>query len=81
MTKRALTFKEPAMKRIMEHAGYTEKEFTPEKLGKFFADNPDAGKLMDHYKQQARHMAAAAGGQVPIRKYQAGGVVPITTPQ
>ena len=81
MTKRALAFKRPAMEHIAKEAGYTEKEFTPEKLGKFFATNPDAGRLMDQYKQQAKHMAAAAGGQIPIRKYQAGGVVPITTPQ
>ena len=75
MTKRALVFKQPAMQRIAEQAGFRGDVRDREKLGKFFAANPDAGKLMDQYKQQAKKMASAAGGMVPIRKYQRGGII------
>ena len=81
MTKRALVIKPPAMQRIAEQVGFKGNIKDPEELGKFLSDNPDAGKLMDQYKQQARHMVAAAGGMIPVRKYQVGGVVPVTTPQ
>ena len=74
-TKRALVFKLPAMMRIAEQAGFKGNIKDPEELGKFFSDNPDAGKLMNQYKQQARHMAAAAGGMIPVRKYQRGGII------
>ena len=75
MTKRALAFKLPAMQRIAEQVGFKGNIKDPEELGKFLSDNPDAGKLMNQYKQQARHMAAAAGGMIPIRKYQRGGII------
>ena len=93
MTKQALVFKLPAMQRIAEQVGFKGNIKDPEELGKFLSDNPDAGKLMDQYKQQARHMVAAAGGMIPVRKYQTGGlsrsiirgvnpdVRPVTTPQ
>jgi len=95
MTKRALVFKLPAMQRIAEQVGFKGNIKDPEELGKFLSDNPDAGKLMDQYKQQARHMVAAAGGMIPVRKYQTGGLTasrsigggfnpdvrPVTTPQ
>ena len=75
MTKRALVFKLPAMQRIAEQVGFKGNIKDPEELGKFLSDNPDAGKLMDQYKQQARHMVAAAGGMIPVRKYQRGGII------
>ena len=81
MTKRALVFKSPAMQRIAEQTGFKGNINSPKEYGEFLHKNPDAGKLMAHYKQQAKHMVAAAGGLVPVRKYQAGGVVPVQTPQ
>ena len=81
MTKRALVIKPPAMQRIAEQVGFKGDINNPKEFGKFLYKNPDAGKLMTSYKQQAKHMVAAAGGVIPVRKYQVGGVVPITTPQ
>ena len=37
--------------------------------------NKDARKLMATYYQSAKNMAAAAGGMIPVRRYQAGGII------
>ena len=73
--KRALKFTEAGRTKVLRSAGYTGNIQDPKELGKFLSDNPDAGKLMNQYKQQAKQMAAAAGGQVPVRKYQRGGII------
>ena len=38
-------------------------------------ENEDARKLMATYYKTAKSMAAAAGGMIPVRRYQAGGII------
>lgn len=76
MTKRALKFTPQAMQRIAEQIGFKGDVRNRKELGKFFEENPDAGKLFSQYKKQAKQMVAASGGMVPVRKYQVGGLTP-----
>ena len=76
MTKRALKFTPQAMQRIAEQIGFKGDVRNKKELGKFFEENPDAGKLFSQYKKQAKQMVAASGGMVPVRKYQVGGLTP-----
>ena len=83
--KRTLRFTPEASQRLAKAVGYTGPiDGSPAALkeyGEFLQKNPDAGRLMDQYRQKALQMAK--GGMVPIRKrYQTGGIVqPTTTAQ
>ena len=83
--KRTLRFTPEASQRLAKAVGYTGPiDGSPAALkeyGEFLQKNPDAGRLMDQYRQKALQMAK--GGMVPIKKsYQTGGIVqPTTTAQ
>jgi hypothetical protein len=73
---RQLKLTPAAAQRVAEQVGYKGNINSPKEFGKFLQKNPDAGKLIRHYQQQAKHMAAAAGGLIPVRKYDKGGLQP-----
>jgi hypothetical protein len=77
-----LGFTKAGQEKIARAVGYTGPNDMRE-FAKYLEkpENETARDLMDQYKGQAKQMAASAGGLIPVRKYQEGGVVPITTPQ
>jgi len=75
--KRKLQFTPEASQRLAKSVGYTGlNDGSPKaaaEYGEFLQNNPDSGKLMNHYKTQALQMAK--GGLVKTRKsYQTGGL-------
>tara|TARA_R110000787_G_scaffold166039_1_gene279049 strand:+ start:756 stop:2933 length:2178 start_codon:yes stop_codon:yes gene_type:complete len=81
--KRKLQFTPEASQRLAKSVGYTGlNDGSPKaaaEYGEFLQKNPDAGRLMNHYKTKALQMAK--GGLVQTRKsYQTGGLADTTAP-
>ena len=74
--KRALRFTNAGTEKVARAIGYTGSSDMRE-FAKFLEkpENETARDLMAQYKKQAGVMAAAAGGMIPIRKYQRGGII------
>ena len=76
MTKRALHFTKAGQEKLARAVGYTGPSDMRE-FAKYLEkpENETARDLMAQYKEQAKQMAAAAGGMIPVRRYQAGGII------